>query len=168
MIERPPLRPGRWRALRSVAVALILTLAALASAAPTDPVMVLAQGERNAAWIGVKGSFPAEDLVQAPVPVQVLVRDLTSGTSYVRYELGVGAFQGSDPTLADGLSPLEAVALQAAGTATSAPLLFLGPARLELLLPSGFATGSIEVQLFSVDATGAVLSNALTIPGGTP
>ncbi|MBW2395697.1 MAG: hypothetical protein JRG95_15665 [Deltaproteobacteria bacterium] len=147
-------------------LAFLFLLGPSANAAPTDPVMVLAEGERSARWIGVTGEFPAEGLVQAPIGVQVLVRDLTSGTRFVRFELGVGAFEGNDALLADGLDPLEAVVIASAGSSVSAPVLFIGPARLELLLPSGFPAGQVEVQLFAIDATGAVLSNPLTVTGG--
>lgn len=156
------------RAIAALLCAALLLVPPLAGAAPTDPVMVLAAGEAHGSWIGIQGEFPAADLVQAPIVVQVLVRELASGTGFVRFELGGGAFEGVEPALADGLDTTEALALASAGSVANARVLFVGAARLELLLPPGFRTGPLEVQLFSIDAEGATLSNPLVVTGGAP
>lgn len=158
-------RRFRWAPCLALAgVAWLLPLGP--AAAPTDPKMLLTLGDLHGDWVGIRGTFPARGVVEAPLAIQLLVRDLVTGTRFVRYELGGLAFEGDEPLLADGLDASEASAL--GGTpAPGASLLFLGPARVEVQLPAGFAAGAVELQMFFEDVDGVLLSNAVTA-GGAP
>lgn len=158
-------RTRTFQRLRVLAVASLASLVAVGpAAAPTDPTMLLQQGDLHGDWVGIRGTFPANGLVEAPLAIQLLVRDLVTGTRFVRYELGGLAFEGDEPSLADGLDSGEAPAL--GGTqAPGASLLFLGPARIEVQLPAGFASGAVELQMFFEDVDGVLLSNAVTARG---
>ena len=156
-----------------LALALLLS-PALASGSPTDPVLALtaARSARGAGPILVQleGSFPGADLVQLAYPLQIVVRETTSGAGYIRFDLAGGAVVGSAAELADGLDPDEALALLAQGTPEpDAQLVHLGLRRLELLLPASFPAGGAEALLFVVDEEEVILSNPIAFEiGGLP
>jgi hypothetical protein len=148
--------------------ALAWAPAPTARATPTDPTLALtralaAAGESHR-LVRVEGSFHAEDLIQLAYPLQVLIRETTSGTAYVRYDLSGSAATGVAPELADGLQADEAEGLLAqGGPAPAARVTFLGLGRIDLLLPASFPGGPAEVQLFVIDEGEPVLSNALPL-----
>lgn len=156
-------------------VAALLVLAGLSSAAPssrmdagvTDPALVLtnARVEAGAATrvLVLRGEIPSEDLVQARLQAYVLVRETTTGTGYVLFELGGRTAFGNDVALADGVSPAEAAGLIGSGTPVQGEVLFLGMDRLDLSLPPEFANGPAEVLVFAAEAQSAVLSNAIPL-----
>jgi hypothetical protein len=164
-------RPRRARRGASLLLGAGLALAAAAAATPTDPTLALtaaaaAAGAQGTAvrTLRIEGSFQADDLVQLAWPLQLLVRETTSGTSYVRYDLAGGAVTGTSAALADGLQAGEVPTLLQQGTpAPSARVLFLGLGRLDVALPSGFPGGPAEASLFVVDEGQTILSNAIPL-----
>lgn len=157
------------RRLTSTSLVLVLAAGGLASprarATQTDPVLEIASAR---AVIGDAGTlvqidavFPAADLVQRAVPLQVLVRDLASGTHYARFAVGDSSVVAGDAaSLANGLDPGDVAGLLASGAPLpGARLLAMGTDRLELLLPPGFDATSAEVQLFIVYEGDPILSN---------
>ncbi len=162
----------------------IAILAALAVCVPnprawatqTDPVLEITSARGIATSSGtlvqLDATFPADDMLQQFVPVQVLIRDLASGGShYVRIALGDAAVSGVDPALADGLDPGDVAALLASGTPLAgARLLFVAPGRVEFVLPSDFPIAAAEVQIFLVYQGDPLLSNPapLVVEGATP
>ena len=163
-------------ALRGVAwLAVALASPLPAHAAQTDPILAIRSVAEQSAPSGrllhVEGSFPAADLVQLRYPLQILVRDLASGTGYVRFDLAGSVMEGSFGPLADGLSNAEIAPLLAVGTATAdGRVLFLGPGRIDLLLPSSFVASTAEVQIFVIHQGNPILSNAvsLSLAGAKP
>ena len=147
-----------------------------ASAGPTDPALAVTDVRAisaGVAWLQIEGVLPGEDLAHVAYPLQVLVRDLATGTRYVRFEMGGPVVTGDDPALADGLDPGDVVGLLAGGApALDADVLFLDAGRVDVLLPGVFPAGAAEVQLFVLEPgdTQPVLSNAFVvqIPGGAP
>jgi len=148
-----------------------------ASSGPTDPTLslsaALAETGASQRLVRVEGIFPAADLVQIPYPLQLLIREVQTGTGYVRFDLSGGVFEGNAPELADGLDASDAAGLLSQGTpAPGGAVLFLGRDRIEILLPPGFPSGAAEAQLFVVTAESPVpvLSNpvAFQVPGTTP
>lgn len=115
--------------------------------------------------VRVDGSFHAQDLAQLAYPLQVLIRETTTGTEYLRFDLsGPSAATGTAAALADGLQANEAAALLGAGApAAGAEVLFLGLGRLEVTLPAAFPAGPAEIQLFVIDEGQPILSNALPV-----
>ena len=159
-------RHTRGPLLLICAGAICLTPAAFAT--PTDPTLVLTNASTATGAlhrvVRADGSFHAQDLVQLAYPLQLLIRETTTGTGYLRFDLPGAAAAGSAAELADGLQADEAEALLASGTfAPGARVLFLGLGRLEVLLPEDFPAGPAEIQLFVIDEGEAILSNALPI-----
>ena len=164
------MRPAAIRA------ALLMGLLPLvASAAITAPALELVQVQTARApsgvWARFDGSFPTEDLIQSPLEIQILVRNLASGAQFVRFELAVGEFEGSSDTLLDGfgLEDIDAV-LAASQPSAAARLLGLAPNRIEVLLPPSFPGGAAEAQLFLLYRGERLLSNPLsfTVPEEQP
>lgn len=150
-----------------VAIAF-LSMPSPGQAAQTDPILAIRSVAGQAAPSGrllhVEGSFPAADLVQLRYPLQILVRDLASGTGYVRFDLAGTVMGGDFAALADGLSTAEIVPLLAAGTPTpDGRVVFLGPGRIDLLLPSSFVASTAEVQIFVIHEGTPLLSNAVPL-----
>ena len=146
--------------------AICLTPAAFAT--PTDPTLVLTKASTATGAlhrvVRADGSFHAQDLAQLAYPLQILIRETTAGTGYLRFDLAGDAVTGSAPDLADGLQADEAEALLGSGTpAVDARVLFLGLGRLEVTLPAGFADGPAEIQLFVIHEGEAILSNTLPL-----
>jgi hypothetical protein len=157
---------------RALLLAASAALASAAAATPTDPTLALTTASAATGTLTrtlrVEGAFQAEDLVQLAYPIQLLVRETTTGTSYVRYDLSGGAVTGTSAALADGLQAGEAEALLTQGTsAPSARVLFLGLGRLDVTLPTGFSSGPAEAVLFVLDAGEVILSNPMPV-GSAP
>lgn len=164
----PDARPARARHPRALLLASSLALATAAAATPTDPTLALTAASAAAGTasrtVRVEGSFQAEDLVQLAYPIQLLVRETTNGTRYVRYDLSGVAVTGDEPALADGLQAGEATALLQEGNAdASARVLFLGLGRLDVKLPTGFPGGPAEAVLFVLDEGEVILSNPMPV-----
>lgn len=162
MLRRTRLRAGLLAALGAVC------LGPAAFATPTDPTLALTNASAATGAVHrvvrVDGSFHAQDLVQLAYPLQVLIRETSVGTHYLRYDLSGSAVTGSAAALADGLQADEAAALLGAGTpAAGAQVLFLGLGRLEVTLPASFPGGPAEIQLFVIDEGEAILSNTLPV-----
>ena len=166
---------------RNLAIAILAVVAVCAPnprarATQTDPVLVITRALAVAATGGtmvqLDANYPADDMLQQPVPVQVLVRDLAGGGShYARIALGGTAVSGVDPALADGLDPGDVEALLASGTPLAgARVLYVAPGRVEFVLPSDFPIAVAEVQIFLVYNGDPLLSNPapLVLDGATP
>jgi len=141
-----------------------------ARATQTDPILEIAAARSTGAPAGtlvqIEAIFPAADLVQRAVPLQVLVRDLASGTHYARFALGGPVVTGDAPSLADGLDPGDVFGLLASGVPLpGARVLGMGADRLELLLPPGFDASAAEIQLFIVYEGDPILSNPAPLAG---
>jgi len=152
----------------AVLAAAFILLAWPAASTPTDPTLAIAEaashGDGGPRLLRIDGSFQALDLVQLAWPLQILVRETTAGTSYVRYDLVTGPLTGNAPGLADGLDPADVPGLLASGSPSpDGAVVFLGLTRLEVLLPTAFPAGPAEVQLFVVDEGEAVLSNPVPV-----
>lgn len=147
-----------------LAIALLFATSG-ARATQTDPVLeiqdVQAVTSDAGSTLQIDANFPAADLVQQAVPVQVLVRDLAGdGTRYARFPLGGPAVEGDALALADGLDAADVAGLLASGTPLAgARVLQMSPGRIEVWLPADFALGLAEVQLFVVYEGDPLLSN---------
>jgi hypothetical protein len=165
---------------RTLALALLAGAATCAwnpgaRATQTDPVLEITRAlgvtATGGTLVQLDATFPADDMLQQDVPVQILVRDLASGgTHYVRIALGGAAVSGVDPALADGLDAVDVPALLASGTPLAgARVLYVAPGRVEFVLPPGVSVASTEVQLFLVYEGDPLLSNpAPLLDGATP
>ena len=166
---------------RGIAIALLAIVAVCAPNPParatqTDPVLVITRAFGVAATGGtlvqLDALFPADDMLQQQVPVQVVVRDLTSGGAhYARFVLGGPVVSGVEPALADGLDPGDVATLLASGTPLAgARVLYVAPGRVEFVLPTDFPIADAEVQIFLVYEGDPLLSNPapLVMDGATP
>ncbi len=166
------------RRLRAAGIAALVSgsLAPHAStAAITAPALDLVRVQADRApsgvWARFDGSFPTEDLVQSPLEIQILIRNLASADRFVRFELSVGAFEGSSEALLDGfeIGDIDAV-IAASRPISSARLLALATNRIEVLLPPEFPSGPAEAQLFLLYRGERLLSNPMSfvVPGVQP
>ncbi|MEE2662822.1 MAG: hypothetical protein VX681_01780 [Myxococcota bacterium] len=115
----------------------------------------------------VEGQFHSDDLAQVPFPLQVLVRNLHSGTQYVRLDPTAGAVRGDDPSLSDGLQINDVAGLLAGGSPEpAAQLVELSEERIDFVLPDWFPFGPAQVQLFVWNEGEPVLSNPLRVAVG--
>lgn len=155
---------------------VVFTLALVAWLAPahatqTDPVLAIVAarvvGSPTGQWIQIDAAYPSADMLQQPIPVQVLLRDL-GGTSYARFALGDGAYTGSAASLGDGLDAADVPDLLASGAPMpGAEVLHAGATRIELWVPDlDLDVG--EVQLFLVYEGEAILSNPVAPADGLP
>lgn len=150
---------------------LALALAAVpVQAARTVPDLAIHRASAYAtegSWlVRLEGALPASDLVRFPYPLQVVLRETTTGTGYLRFAIADGAFSGTDPALADGLDAADAVALLTAGTPEpDARVAALGSGTVDLIVPASFGPGPVELQMYApLDGAGGatvVLSNAV-------
>jgi hypothetical protein len=152
-------------------IAVAVLLAPPGATTPTDPTLAIADvathGDGGPRLLRIDGSFQALDLVQLAWPLQIVVRETTVGTGYVRYDVVTGPVTGNAPALADGLDAADVPGLLASGSPSpDGAVVFLGVTRLELLLPATFPAGPAEVQFFVVDEGEAVLSNPAAVVVG--
>ena len=157
--------------LARLIAACLLLVPSIGAGASTDPVLALAGDQAevgdSARLVRLEGVFPAQDLVQQAFPLQILLRETTTGSGYVRYDLSGAAFTGSAPEIADGLDPAEAAALLNQGSpAPDAEVVLLARDRIEVLLPIAFSSGPAEAQLFVIDADAPILSNPMPFSVG--
>lgn len=171
-----PMQRSRSLAIAILAVVAVCAPNPRARATQTDPVLeiahALAVATTGGTLVQLDAIFPADDMLQQQVPVQVVVRDLASGGShYARVVLGGTAVSGVDPALTDGLEPEDVPALLASGTPLAgARVLYVAPGRIEFVLPSDFPVALAEVQIFLVFEGDPLLSNPapLGLDGATP
>lgn len=164
MMARNPSRLRR----RSFGASLVLLmaggwLAVPSRAAITAPALevVEVQARRVASGVLVRidGSFPEGDLIQQRLEIQVLLWTPATG-AFARFDLPVGAFEGTTAVLTNDFLAEEIETLVAASSPSPRPrLLLLAPGRLELLLPASFAAGEARVQLYLVYRGEPILSN---------
>jgi hypothetical protein len=171
---------GKFSATRAVTgfavVVAAICVASNSSGTGTDPALALwrvtSEVGDSSRTVRLEGDFPADDLIQLAYPLQVLIRDTGRSAVYVRFDLAagaVGALVGVAPELTDGLDAVEAVALLAQGTPNEeAEVLFVGPGRIDVLLPSDFPAGQAEAQLFVLEGDSIVLSNPFPFAVGRP
>ena len=157
---------GRGRIFALVLLA-VFAASVPAGAISTDPVLILtrvtADVGASSRIVRLEGVLPAEDLVQLPFPLHVLIRETQLGTGYVRYDLSNGAVSGSSATLSDGLDPGDAAALVLEGSpAPDARVVLLARGRIEVLLPDAFPSGSAEAVLFTIHEGETILSNPIS------
>ncbi len=151
--------------------ATILLLGILAASFPvsaisTDPTLILTRVTADAGsstrLVKLEGVLPAEDLVQLPFPLQILVRH-RQGTEYVRYDVSSAVVSGTSSALLDGLDPGDVAALVLEGSpAPGARVVSLGRDRIEVLLPDAFPSGPAEAVLFTIHEGTPILSNAVS------
>ncbi len=139
-----------------------------AIAAITDPKLAIrsavAESGVSTRLASVDGSFPHDDLLQQPVPVQLIV---FNGASYVRYDLSGDALAGSDPALLDGLDAQDAESLLRAGAPDpTARVVSVAPGRVEAQLPDAFPSGRAVAQMFIVHEGDVILSNPFPLDVG--
>lgn len=164
--------------MRRSAATLLLVLTAFAPrpvlATQTDPVLEIARAIHSDAAAGqlvqIDATFPADDLVQRLVPLQILLRDSSGGgTRYLRVALGEGVFEGDAAALADGLDAGDVAPLLGEGAPLpSARVSYMGTRRIELWIPHAFSLANAEVQLFIVYEGDPILSNPAPIEGDAP
>lgn len=164
--------------MRPCSAALLLLSIAFATpravATQTDPVLEVVRAIRSDAAAGqlvqIDATFPADDLVQRLVPLQILVRDTGGdGTHYLRVALGEGVFEGDAAALADGLDAGDVAPLLGEGAPlASARVLHMGTGRIELWIPHAFPLANAEIQLFIVYEGDPILSNPAPIEGDAP
>lgn len=172
---RPPFACPSQRRSWALGLAAALLCAAAgdhAGATITDPALALSRAAvtsgATARLVHLEGALPDEDLVQLAYPLQLLI---WSGANYVRYETGGEPVEGQAPQLADGLDPDEAIALLGHGAPSAgARIAFLGPGRIDVLLPATFPPGEAQAQLFVVEGADVLLSNPIpfAVPGEQP
>jgi len=154
------------------AAALVVWIGASVHATPTDPFLAL----RNAAVIDgsptilrIEGQFHSDDLAQVPFPLQILLRNMHSGSQYVRLDPVAGAVRGDEPALSDGLQIDDVAVLLATGSPEpAARLIELSEERIDFVLPDWFPFGPAQVQLFVWNEGDPVLSNPLLVTVGNP
>jgi len=148
------------------ALLMLGSLSLPAGAISTSPLLVLT---RVVADVGVsvrilrlEGALPAEDLIQHPFPLHILVRETQVGTGYVLYDLSSGAVSGRSAALVEGLDPVsvEAILLEEA-EASDAAVVSLARDRIEVRLPDSFPSGSAEVVLFALYRGVPIVSNSV-------
>ena len=137
-----------------------------ATAISTDPVLILTRVTADAGasrrLVKLEGVLPAEDLIQVPFPLHILVRR-AGGSEYVRYDVSNEAVSGSAAALLDGLDPGDVAALLLEGSpAPDARVVMLARDRIEVLLPDSFPSGTAEAVLFTVHEGSPILSNAVS------
>jgi hypothetical protein len=168
-LESRVFHPSWW-----IAITLFI-IAPVAWGTGTDPELALtevfAESGGGVRMVRLDGVFPADDLVQLPYPLHILIREQAASARYVRFESTGGVLTGTAPQLADGMSPVEAASL--VGVGESSPdggILFLGLGRLEVQLPASFPSGSAVAQLFAVEGGEAIVSNPFpfVLGGGSP
>jgi hypothetical protein len=162
-----PIDRGFFAAI--VLLCLLVSLGAMlslpASAISTDPALMLTRVSADAGAsirvVRLDGVLPAEDLVQQPFPLQVLISE-RGGSEYVRYDLSMGAVVGSSAALIDGLEPAEVPALVSEGSpAPDARVVMLGRERIEVRLPDAFPAGPALAVFFTIHEGTPILSNAV-------
>lgn len=165
---RRAIGPGSWPRLVWVwLMVLAMWVAQPVGATLTDPVLSVSRATRidgvSLSVIEVEGAFPFDDLVQLPVPLQLVVFAPTDG-SYLRIDVVLGGFTGTLAGLADGLDVGEATALLGAGVARpEARLVGLEPGRVVIQAPAALIPPGAQVQLFLDDAGEITLSNAILV-----
>jgi hypothetical protein len=145
------------------AASLALASAWESGAAITAPLLEIAEVATQRAPSGlllrIAGAFPQGDFVQSPLEIHVLVREREGANRFVRYELAVGAFEGSASALEDGFGAEDIDAVLAASQRSVRPrVLLLAPGSLELLVPGDYE-GPAEAQLFMIYRGDPLLSN---------
>ena len=175
MRKRRTMRPRAGPFARACALAGALSVVAAAQAAITAPALELVRAQAVRAtsgiWLRLDGTFPLGDLVQQPLEMEVLIREVGASGRFVRFVLPVGGFEGTSPALADGFSSADVDAVAAASQPSQAArLLELASGRIEVRLPATFPTGPAEAHLYLVYRGEPLLSNPLPfeIAGGTP
>jgi hypothetical protein len=157
--------------------ALVLGLLGLAGAQPdasraagTDPLLVVdsvrsfssAAGART---LEVSGFYSFEDLLQFPFPAGLFV---TRGSQWVRYGLDGTITQGTNPAVANGLTPAEVETLLASGAPAAAPaaVVRVHPEDVSVTLPATLSSGAGRITLYVQLEDETFVSNSLqvTIP----
>jgi hypothetical protein len=156
---------------RASVVALLLLLALLsgppgATATPTAPSLLLTGAEtelgEGGAMVRVRGTFPYEDLIHQPYPLQLFIREIGSGNRFVCFSVPWGVMAGEDAIFANGLD--EALVAEISNRATPSPdgeIAQLGPRHIIVHMPAGFPAGPVEAQIFVMYEGAPVFSNPL-------
>lgn len=111
--------------------------------------------------VRINGTFPFEDMVQLPYPLQVFIHQ---GERFVCYQLPWGVLAGKDEIFEDGLSE-EAVAriAQVAKPDKHAKVVQVSDSQIRVQLPDDFPEGTAEVQLFVMYEGAPIFSNAMVV-----
>lgn len=160
-----------WRTLwRANLIWVVGWLAgAVAHAAMTAPPLAITHVDSAAGASGtlvrIWGDFAQGDLVQQPLEIQLLIRELGSGTGFVRFSVLSGGFEGTAAALAGGVGADNVLDAVSASTAsTEARLLLVAPDRIEVRVPADFPSGPAEAVAFLIYEGTPILSNAVRFP----
>ena len=112
--------------------------------------------------IRLTGTFPYDDLIQQPYPLQVFVRE-AEGEKYVCFSVPWGTMMGKHEAFQDGLQ-VEDVPLIAANAKPDdgGRILHVGPRLIRVQLPKDFPAGPAEATLFVMYRDEPIFSN--TVP----
>lgn len=141
-----------------------------AAAAGTDPLLAIDAvrafaSAGGAATIETSGRFSFEDLLQFPFPAGLIV---ASGSQWVRYGLDGVITQGTDPAIANGVTPAEVDVLLASGAPADPPaaIVRIAPAQISVALPASLTTGPATVLVYARLEGETFVSNSLgvTVP----
>lgn len=163
---------GRRRGAGGTAFLARLLLLALmsgapgATATPTAPSLLLTGAEtqlgESRALVRVRGTFPYEDLIHQPYPLQLFIREIGSGSRFVCFSVPWGVMAGDDAIFANGLD--EGLVAEIANRATPSPdgeIVQLSPRHISVHMPAGFPVGPVEAQIFVMYEGAPVFSNPL-------
>ncbi len=172
---RPDRRPPRLTSALLAGTVLGVVLFAGDRPAPraagTEPTLGLVEADAfatasDAVTVTATGTFSFDDLVQFSFPAGMLV---VQDIHFARFDFaGTAPAEGTDPAVADGVTPEEIPALISGGQPAGEPaaLLTIQPDRVMVSLPSSFVPGAASVLVFAVIGGNPFVSNTLgvTIP----
>ena len=117
----------------------------------------------NAVLLRYEGGVLGSALVQTDYPLHLVVVERGSG-DYVRFAVSSGAVSGTAPQLVDGATAEESQALLAEGEPLAgAELTFVGDGRIDVRLPAGVLSGSLDGFAFALYEGEALVSNTLPV-----
>jgi hypothetical protein len=117
----------------------------------------------NALLVRYEGGLLGRALVQTDYPLHLVVVE-HGGGDYVRFAVASGAVRGTAPQLVDGATSEESLALLAEGEPLpGAELIFVGDGRVDVRLPQGVLSGSLDAFAFALYEGAALVSNTLPV-----
>lgn len=145
---------------------LITTTATLqATASGTSPPLAIQSVEvdytkEDGTLVRVDGTFPFEDLIDLPYPLQLLVR---KKEKFLCFSVPWGPMGGELEELKDLKDGLTSEVVDLIGIFaqpdSEAKIVSVGPKRMEVLLPPDFPTGDAKAQIFVMYLGAPLFSN---------